>query len=435
MNLKLKSGYIQIYNNILLCASEIKKTVDIIERTGNYTDLIQNNGGKNKCSKDSIETSYHVWSPFDCAIRWRDVNSKKQQKFNAYIIQYVAVNLKSTENLLLERDSCSSYGWKQAFVKLEDWKSTANGFLEYNLTELSQFTNYAFTVQTYQYGETTLDQNAENDGAISSVKTFRTDLFSPSRVKNLKVLNKTPSSVQIQWDVYENEIDAIQFFYVEVVGKPFNLTLIDQRDFCKNPIDPNEYQLIEVYEDGDYDDEGSENNQTCCEKCCEFDKERKETRKKLNTDFDDALIKLSEKVPRKSLEPGSQIRKLPNYVNRFDIEPNRRNFTIVGLNSTTPYLFFLNVCSDALKCSTYSLVSETTERNISDPYDKVQLKPASYVFESQHFHVYFDEPKVKNGEILNYVAELREVVRNTTVYLQSECVTRKKHEENNFKQV
>lgn len=438
MNLKLKNGSIQIYNNILLCASEIKMTVDLVERQENSSDLIQNNGGKNKCSKNSIETSHHVWSHESCAIRWKHANSKQQQKFNAYIIQYVAVksSQKLDDEMLLERDSCSSYGWQQAYVEVGVNKtiSLPNGQLqlELNLTGLSQFTSYAFTVQTYQYGETTSDQNGENDGAISTVKTFRTDLYVPSRVKSLKSLSKTSSSIQIQWEVLENEVDAIKYFQVDVVAKPFNVSLIDRRDFCANPIDPNEYQLINVYEDS-ADDDGPENKQSCCEKCCEFDKERKEIRKKMNNDFEDALVKFSENVTRENLAPSNQIKKMPNFFDRFGVEAGERNFTVTGLSSTTPYLFFIHVCADGMKCSTAQIITETTERNPNEPYDKVQLEPASYVFESQHFHVHFDEPKVKNGAILNYVTELREVVKNTTVHLQSDCITRKQHEANQFK--
>lgn len=398
IKLKMKSGFIQIYNNILLCASEIKMAIDTVDRPENSSDLIQNNGGKNKCSKSSIETSFHVWSHESCAIRWKDVNPEQQQKYNAYIIQYVAIksSQKLDDEMLLERDSCSSYGWQQVYVKLEDWKSITGDELEFNLTGLSQFTNYAFTVQTYQYGETilTLDQNAENDGAISPVKTFRTDLYAPSRVKNLKTLSKTASSIQIQWEIRENEVDAIEYFYIDVVEKPFNINFIDLRDFCANPLDPNEYQLINVYDDTDNDDEGNDNNLTCCEKCCEFDKGRKESRKKLNNEFDEALVKFSEKVPRKSLEPTYRIKKFPNYVKRINIDPTKRNYTISDLNSTSPYLFFVHACGDGSKCSTYSLISETTERNTSDPYDKVQLIPMSFVFESQQFHVYF-------GSLLN----------------------------------
>lgn len=333
--------------------------------------------------------------------------------------------------MLFERDSCSSYGWQQFYVNFGDWKIKSDGQLEFNLTGLTQFTNYAYTVQTYQYGETSLYQNNDNEGAISAVKIFRTDLLAPSRVKNLKVIKKTPSSIQLQWEVLENEVDAIKHFLVDIITKPFSTAAIDQRNFCANPIDISEYQLIEVYDEEETVDVTKD--LTCCEQCCKFDKDRKEIRKKTNNDFEEALINFSDEVSRNSWEPSFKIKMLPDFLDRLEIEPQRRNYTIKELNSTTPYLFYVHACSNSLKCSTYSLVSETTDRNSSDTYDKVHIKPMSLVFEIDHFHVYFDEPKVKNGVILNYITEISQIVDNITQFFFSDCITRKQHEKNRFK--
>lgn len=297
VNLKLKSGSLQIHNNILLCAGEVKMTVDHIERRESSSDLILNNGGKNKCSKNLIETSHHVWSHDSCAIRWKHANASQAHKFNSYIVQFVPVKPSQTldDEKLWERDSCSSYGWQQSYIEF-DVINLSNDQLELNLTGLLQFTNYAFTVQTYSYGETTFDQNAKHEeGAMSTVKIFRTDLYAPSRVESLKALSKTSSSIQIQWEVTENQVDAIKHFLIDVVANPFNVTLLDRRNFCKNPIDPNEYQLIDVYEDDGEDDE-LETQEMCCEKCCKFDLERKEVRKKTKNEFEDSLQTLQEQT-------------------------------------------------------------------------------------------------------------------------------------------
>ena len=321
-------------------------------------------------------------------------------------------------------------------MKLEDLKRAVNGLLEFNLTGLTQVTTYAFTIQTYHYGKNeTWGQNPENDGAISSVKTFKTDLFVPSRVKNFKVTEKSSSSIKIEWNVEESEADSIAFFYLDILAYPYNKTMIDKRDFCVNPIDSNDFRDSTVYyEVVDYDDvSDNDQNHSCCEKCCAYSEERKKTSTKTVNEFEDSLVKFSEKVSNENFEESYAIKKLKNFVDRQEIKSKSRSHTISNLNSTTSYMLFIHACRAVSKCSGYSLVFEITEKNTLDLYDKVQLRPASYVFESQHFHVYFDEPNLVNGVILKYETEVLEILGNSTTFFQSDCITRKEHEKNEFK--
>lgn len=434
--LKLKNGNIQIFSNMLLCGNETKRFQDIIERSGEYSDLIHNNGGKNKCTANSIATSFYVLSHDSCAIRWSDASLKDKHTFNAFIIQYVPIMSTKflDENMLLERDSCSSYGWQHAFVK--DLHYTYDGLLEYNLTELNQFTTYAFTVQTYQYGgnETSfqlIKNSTEYDGAISQVKTFRTLLKAPSRVKNLETMRKTFNRITLQWSVAENEDPAIEFFYLDVLKRPFNVTLIDRRNYCINPIEKTESETIERFRVNQYQ-ELIDDDQLCCDNCCQLNEERQVVRKQQDSDFQANLKKFSE-LPRSNLEPRVEIKKRKNFIKRVKIPTEYRNYTIDGLSPFTLYSFHLHACSSDSKCSDYELHSEMTQMNGHESFDRVELQPSSYVFEGTTFHIHFDEPTDKNGAIISYHTELKEIIKNSSIHLSSDCVTRHQHQMNGFK--
>ena len=432
MKLKLKNGNVQIFSNMLLCGNETKRFQDIIERSDNYTDYIQNNGGKYKCSFNTIETSFYVLSHDSCSIRWKD-----NHNFNNFIIQYVPI--KSTkfldDTMLLERDSCSSYGWQHVFVKELHYRH--DGLLEYNLTNLNQFTNYAFIVQTYQYGFQTNLNNTEYDGAISPVKTFRTLLNIPSRVMSLETISRTSSNITLQWAVVENEEQAIDFFYIDVLKKPYNQTLIDRRNYCADPIkeaesDKKIEKVIENFRDDQYR-ELIDNEQTCCDNCCRSHKERQVMRDKNDFDFEASLEKFSEKVPRRNLEPRVEIKKHRNFIQRVMIKAEQRNYTIKNLDPFTFYTFYLQACSSDLKCSDYEQQSEMTQMFQNDSFDRVELEATSYELLGKEFHVRFKEPRNKNGVITSYFVELHEVSENSSSDSTTFCISRREHELNNFR--
>lgn len=435
-------GSIQIYRNILLCGNETKRLQKLVERTGDFEDLIQSNGAKNKCTDNTIEASSSVLSHDTCAIRWKDVNPTDKLKFNAYIIQYVAIkSAKSLDDeMFLERDSCSSYGWQNAFVKQEDWRYTSDGsLLEFNLTNLHQFTTYAFSIQTYQYGMNELMlNNTESDGAISHVQSFRTLLEAPSRVQSFGTFKKSAESIMLKWSVVENEEMAINFFYLDVVQKPFKQELLDRRNYCNHPIeDQTESDTIGTKRLDQFVEEilAEQPELPCCDKCCMLDNQKKKVRQQENNDFQAGLVTLSEKFPRPNMEPTVKIKEQQNYLNRFVIDPYQRNYTIFDLTPFMIYNFYLHACSGATRCSEYEFHSEMTIKSSNESFDRVELRPASYVFETQAFHVRFEEPTDKNGAIVNYVTELREIVNDSSLPLFSDCITRRQHQRNGFKWV
>lgn len=433
--LKLRNGNIQIFSNMLLCGNETRSFQDIIERSGDHTDLIQNNGAKSRCTLNSIETSFYVLSHDSCAIRWKDVKIKGTVfKFKTFIIQYVPIKSTSNldDNILLERDSCSSYGWQHVFVKDLHYRSDGN--LEYNLTGLSQFTTYAFTVQTYQYGgnELSLEYNTEYDGAISAVNSFRTLLSVPSRVRNFGTIAKSQSKITVQWAVIENEEPAIEFFYLDVLKKPFNVTLIDRRNYCTNPIAKSEAETVDRLRLSQYE-ELADNDEQCCDNCCQLKDEGQVMSDQQDLEFQETLAKLGDQIPRKFLEPRVRIKNNVNFVERIKIPAEHRNFTVGNLDPFTLHTFYLHACSSDIKCSEYETHSEMTQMNSHSSFDRVQLRATSYMFESRTFSVHFEEPKEINGVIISYHTELREVVENSSVHQAVDCVTRHQHELSGFK--
>lgn len=426
------NGSIRIYRNIMLCSNETRRFLDVVNRTGKFEDLIQSNGAENKCADRKIEASFGNVTHDSCTIRWKKVERTDELQFNAYIIQYVAIKSSKavSDEIFLERDSCSSFGWQNVFLNSSFIGN--KDILEYQLTNLQQFTTYTFSIQTYQYGMSELMlNNTEGDVAISPVQTFRTMLKALSRVRNFATLNKTDSSITLKWDVVDNEASEVEFFYLDVEKKPFKQELLDRRDYCEYPIeDETETIALEQFVE---DIQSKEPLLNCCDMCCKADKEKQRVRQQEDNDLQDSLMKFSEQAPGSNTEPRMKIKGSPNFLNRIMIYPFQRTFTVNDLTPFMTYNFHLHACLSYSKCSDYEVVSETTLKSSNKSFDRVELRPASYVFETNAFHIRFEEPVAVNGVIVSYIAEIWKTRTNTTMRHLTACLTRKKHQESGFK--
>lgn len=434
MKLKVKRGNVLIYNNILLCQNETRRFEEILSRTPQESDLIHNNGAKNKCVLPTIEVGFKVWSHESVAVRWKDVNTKLKRRFNAYIIQYVAMETSSIleDKLLLERDSCSSYGWQHTFVRRDDCRDIGNGYLEYNLTGLEQFTFHALSIQTYHYGaaddnDSPLQQSTlEHDGEISAVKTFQTLLKIPSRVRNLRTIEKSPEFIKLQWDVTASEQAAIKFFYIDVIEKPFNKTLIDRRNYCTEPIEASEND--EYMETFNTDSKSVANpffdlSLSCCDQCCQMRQDFKDNWELEDIDFQANLVKYSEEGPRRTFQPRLQSHR--KFVERSTVPSTDRTYLVENLQPFTHYTFYLHACLSDDICGDFEFHSEMTSATLNQSYDRVKVHPSRNIFEEKEFHIYLEEPVLANGVIIKYIAEFWQVVSNFSVRLSVHCITRK----------
>lgn len=134
--LTIKYGSVLIYNNFRLCENEVANFKKLIE--GNETrkeDYMLNNGNNKKCKNTEIKTDYTVLSYDAVEIVWIDnsiSNISNIDDFPGYLIQYVPIDefeqREVDENMLYERDICSSFGWKNALVKQKDVRIENNSY-------------------------------------------------------------------------------------------------------------------------------------------------------------------------------------------------------------------------------------------------------------------------------------------------------------------
>lgn len=425
--LTINIGHVLIYNNIMLCSNETNKFQHLLEQKNNNTNIIDSNGLRNKCSSRTIETSSFVLSHQSAQIRWKDVNAKDKQVYNAYIVQYVALRTTIEDALMKERDTCSSYGWQQVFVTRKDFVYNSGGLLEVTLTNLEQYTIYAFLVQTYHNGP----NETEYEGTISEVNTFRTRFKMPSRVQNLRVTEATARSLTIDWNIFENERDSIEYFFIDILKSPFNVSKIDKRDYCLDKLEENvSNKADETDDETDFDIVGS-----CCDMCCKINRRFSPPPFK-DIAFEDKLLKFVDKEPRKNKEIRSVICSSVGFVDRVKINSSMRSYTIENLQPYTPYMLKMGVCKNDLMCSEYEIVSEMT--SLEPSYDRIDLEVSSYGTEGEKFQVFFDEPTKVNGAIVSYLIEVKGLTRNSTVHLSNsmgtrhQCLTRLRHELDNF---
>jgi hypothetical protein len=422
-SLHIKSGSVLIYNNIRLCENEVTNLKKLLEGGNRADDYMARNGHRYKCKNEDIKTEYNVLSHEECEIFWTDNSSNN---FPGYLIQYVAIDefgvKEADENMLYERDSCSQYGWVNAIMKREEVTTEDGKLMKYKLENLTQYTNYAFTVQPYHYETLQLVKNnsGSEGGGPSEVKIFRTKMKRPSRVSSITTVMKAFDSITLSFDVLQNEKSAIDSFLLHVYEQKISATLIDQRDYCHDSIESEESQnsVIKTFLVDNDDDESS-----CCEMCCnDIKKVRTEDK------FAQSLIQFSKENELRNnfLEHRVRMENLEGFYEKFNIDGNDRIYTVSDLKPFSFYRFHIYACSEKT-CSEYEMHFDRTAKN--EDYDRVTFRPSGGYINDTYF-VNFDEPVLKNGLIVSYTLELREVMDNASNFLLSTCITRKQHELN-----
>ena len=145
----------------------------------------------------------------------------------------------------------------------ENITQQADGYLSYQLTKLEPNTYYAFHVQIFTHNKSFVDPQTSSTHKQSPVNFFRTKIDEFSRVFNLRAASKTKDSVTLAWDVVKSEVDLLTHFRVDVIAMPDLPHIIDQRDYCQNPID---------YSNQHYGYKQSsksfKNHDECCQETC-----------------------------------------------------------------------------------------------------------------------------------------------------------------------
>lgn len=247
-------------------------------------------------------------------------------------------------------------------------------------------------------------------------------MIRPSRVTKFGTALKTTESIMLEFDVTSNEKSAIDKFllFVFEVEDYFNAKEIDQRDYCQDPIERQDTVIYSTAsEKNRYDD-----RENCCEKCCD---EKRKAREANDDYFKEELIKFSDKVRNDQKGHFEKMKNLKEFKELFYINGTLRSHTITKLKPFTFYKFHIYACSIDSTCSEYELHSDRTAHN--EKYDRVVLRPVPSELVNK-FVAYFEEPKLKNGAIVNYIVEIRGYKENVSQLLLTECITRKMHEKN-----
>lgn len=435
LKLDVKYGTVQIFQNHLLCETEIELFKSILTpNEARQKDFMTNNGYQRSCKNDNIKTSSKVISHKEVEISWEDLLSNKTEiKISGYLLQYVRIEnyeiRNFDENMLYERDSCSSHGWKQIVLKKNDFK-TSNSTMSYRLTNLSQFTYYAFTIQRYNYNS--IEDVAKHNNSLlsgtSEVNIFQTLMNIPSRVTKFSAVIKTTNSIEVEWSMIERERKGITRFLILYFERPISIKQLDARDYCKEPIDFEEVSMIE----NKLDNIGNEfiNDDRCCENCCMNQFDRDEKIEADENDFQDSMKKLSKSEMR--LIDDKYIDKVTSrsgYIDTLKFEQDANKTLISNLTVFTNYAFYIFVCDDN-RCSDYELIHERTA--LEPTFDSIELLPKENVFQRNAFRIQFDEPKNKNGLITSYIIEIIEIKENINLPFSTICISRQQHAKNKF---
>ncbi|CAO1300695.1 unnamed protein product [Diamesa serratosioi] len=438
----LDHNSMQFHNNRALCVQEINKLRDNTiynDHDSKAKDMFENNGFRRFCHNDNINTKFEVLSTSECQVYWKEKTSSTVKMNASFVIYYIISPTAEIEpSLFFERDACSSYSWKSIYLKRENL-ILKNGYLSHVITDLEQFENYAFFIQTYMNEDVVESpEQANTRNGQSKVRVFRTLMDVPSRVYNLTAVNSTETSMTLNWNVHSNEVDAIEYFYINIIVQPDHVELLDKRNYCINPIEQAEFDEADGIEpaketnDQDHDIPWSED---CCEFCPQHHQRPHHhppelTRRK--RDVNDFESILDEEVNKgKSREESSRSKRsitdYIHYVGRRNITGHQRAYTIEGLKPFTQYALQFFSCTFQ-KCSDYEMLTNRTLP--SSDYDQLMLVPISYVVYGDQIALHFDEPARKNGAIIHYIIEYRSGDVNLTAHWKPEtiCITRRQHE-------
>lgn len=430
LQLEVKYGTIQIFNNPMLCETEIVKFGTIVIPSNIIiTELVSRNGYQNKCTVDDISTKAEVLSHSEVEIEWSDLAANQTKRRRGYLLQYVTIDANETreaeDNMLFERDSCSSHGWKSVILKSQDINVRPSNdnkteMFFHKLTNLQQYTFYAFVVQRYNHNSISTKKFNSTISGTSKIVWFQTLMNVPSRVVNFSVQIKTPNAITLKWDVLQKEEKALTTFWIYIYEHAENIKQLDARDYCTNSIKTDELTVINEKSESD-DQNLNSSHEKCCQECCQ---NQNIIRHNMG-EFKRSLIEFA----RNDLVINSEAKRkamtnLPGFKNLVMLRKDARNFTATDLTAYTAYSFHIYACAE--KCSDYELITERTAYDSG--FDVVEVMLIDNEFYNNQFRIRFDEPKAKNGAILSYLIEIDKIIDNERFPYRTECITRKQHE-------
>lgn len=204
-------------------------------------------------------------------------------------------------------------------------------------------TQYAYYVQTKFDGDVFQGQG------LSEINYFTTQIDNLTQVLRFSTINKTTSSITLQWDVIEKEVEYIQLYSIDIIKQPDEKVVL-HRNYC---LDPPQLQNTKFKSKINGDGLEVKREECCCE---EYDFA------KMNSDsIDDAFVNRYRRRRREKTDTTYK-----NYVNSTSFLPSQAPenvYEIVGLEPYTLYTFQMFACINIDFCSAYAMHSQRTKAN------------------------------------------------------------------------
>lgn len=372
-----------------------------------------------------------------------------------------------------------SYGWQTFFVQNFTVDESNTGYRT-NLTNLEQYTQYAYYVKTQ-----VVYKDHENDTlnvvqGQSNIRYFRTEPDIPT-APIVDTVSKTNTSISIEWYPAVADKEFIEYYKVDVFVQPDEHSVLDSRDYCLHPREDRQSSMgVEVTS------QSTSNEKNCtfkplpanwesssdwaidqrieCYREHESDSDRRSELSKLlnskkqyvcewndeNCPFEFVEYKSDIRFTRTIhdfvknhvidernkyeivFDPTSnedelipEIRENPNFLFTRRFEESAFNAAIDHLKPFTLYTMHFFSCN-RIDCSSYYMHNVRTEpsMNADDMDFEVSIDPVV----SHTVHLDFSEPKSPNGLTVAFIITIHDMAN---MHYTKKCITRKKHYENN----
>jgi Receptor L domain len=463
--IELKHGNMLFTANSKLCLHEIQFLQSIVaynDSCGKKCDFISHNtnGYMASCIMEPIFSESNVTTFENVTIRWKAYKSKGQQTIVGYTIFYIEAPQTNITSYY-GQDSCSSYSWHSEFVAVEELK-TYKGLFTHQITNLTQFTQYAYYVRTtIIQSDPMIAMNGQ-----SEVRYFKTFADQPSAPIDVFTLSKSSDSITLGWSIKPEEKEIVDHFTIDVLIQPDISDWYNQGDFCQYPL----------FRDPVKNVEDSNSDECCCdadnssdqelifqlhstggtEVNCALDAwspecESVEYRLKRSPhapepmnfiekslpdfkfdNFYDAIENLARNPPgRKAvLFPNRNrrdIEQYKNYVGTYIIR-HAQNLTLTALVPFTTYIFQVFAWGQSNLSSPYFLYHEHTNALLEA--DNVHLELQN-IDQNNVVELLMRIPAHPNGALLGFNIEYKRLdqINETSTVL---CVPRKTFSENKF---
>ncbi|XP_037913549.1 insulin-like receptor isoform X2 [Hermetia illucens] len=424
--LTLVNGGMFIHSNYKLCFLKIREFQN--ETLHNRTlDYLPKTDEEPACNPIKLETSFKVLGIDSVTIRWKELDNTLVNG-TEYILFYTDVPL-SNKSQTKNEDVCYEDVWKTQLILQKDLQRSGEHFI-YNLTNLKQYTQYAFYVKTYRIKEK--DDNFTS--SESDIQYFTTEAPVPSE-QNITTSGKTADSLTLTWLPRLDKHERIDYYIIDLFYEPDKKEILDLRDYC---VDQFEHDQAEANAScGCLNDESSHQD--------DFNFQTKLGESFHCFDIEDEDCKHSRYSNRYKHETGSgehsgnyedlESWPAPNsetFVKSMLFKSEQKTYTITGLEPFRLYIIHFYACNNITRCGPYTLHSDRTQ---SDPErDRVFMK-IDVSSETHQPQLEFDEPKQPNGLTVAYNINLKDPTCDKESCVDFICITRLEHESAHFRYV